>query len=124
MTIVLERYPIPNTGPLDISLEISTEINISADDARRKVNAYLLNQLSYLTISELNPVLVVGERVVWRVAVQHTLPGFGAIGRIGEIDVDVETGDVSPLLPKQIETMKHRAKDLSARYPLHTSPAG
>lgn len=123
MTIVLESFPIPNSGPLDISLNISTEINISSADARRKVNAYLLNYLSHLTISEPEPVLVVGERVVWRVGIQHSLPAYGPIGHIGEMDVDVETGELFSLSPKQLEGMKHRAKELAARYPLHTSPA-
>ncbi|MGH2520973.1 MAG: hypothetical protein ACRDH2_00585 [Anaerolineales bacterium] len=56
-------------------------------------------------------------------AVNHTLPGFGAIGRIGTIDVDVETGELLPVSPEQVEEMKRRAKILAARYPLDTSPA-
>ena len=123
MTIILERYPIPDSGPLKLSVEISAEIKISADEARRKVNVFLLNNLSYLTIGERQPELVVGERVCWRVAVNHTLPGFGALGRIGTIDVDVETGELQPVSPEQLKEMKQRAKALAARYPLDTAPA-
>ena len=123
MTIILERYPIPDSGPLKLSVEISAEIKVSADEARRKVNGFLLNNLSYLTIGERQPELVVGERVCWRVAVNHTLPGFGALGRIGMIDVDVETGELQPVSPEQLEEMKRRAKALAARYPLDTAPA-
>jgi len=123
MTIILERYPIPDSGPLKLSVEISAEIKVSADEARRKVNGFLLNNLSYLTIGERQPELVVGERVCWRVAVNHTLPGFGALGRIGTIDVDVETGELQPISPEQLKEMKHRAKALAARYPLDTAPA-
>ena len=123
MTIILERYPIPDSGPLKLSVEISAEIKISADEARRKVNGFLLNNLSYLTIGERQPELVVGERVCWRVAVNHTLPGFGALGRIGTIDVDVETGELQPVSPEQLKEMKQRAKALAARYPLDTAPA-
>ncbi len=124
MTIILERYPIPERGPLKVLLEVSAEIKISADEARRKANGFLLNHLSYLTLGEHQPELVVGERVVWRVAVNHTLPGFGAIGRIGTIDVDVESGEIQPVSPEQLEEMKQRAKILAGGYPLHTSPAG
>jgi len=123
MTIILERYPIPDSGPLKLSVEISAEIKVSADEARRKVNGFLLNNLSYLTIGERQSELVVGERVCWRVAVNHTLPGFGALGRIGMIDVDVETGELQPVSPEQLEEMKRRAKALAARYPLDTAPA-
>jgi hypothetical protein len=124
MTIILERYPIPERGPLNVRLEVSTDIKVSADEARRKVNGFLLNNLSHLMLSERQPELVVGERVVWRVAVNHTLPGFGALGRIGTIDVDVESGELQPVSPEQLEEMKHRAKTLAGRYPLDTSPAG
>lgn len=123
MTIILERYPVPDSGPLKLSVEISAEINVSADEARRKVNGFLLNNLSYLTIGERQPELVVGKGVYWRVAVNHTLPGFGALGRIGAIDVDVETGELQPVSPEQLEEMKQRAKALAARYPLGTAPA-
>ncbi|MGH2520972.1 MAG: hypothetical protein ACRDH2_00580 [Anaerolineales bacterium] len=61
MSIILERYPLPTIGSLKLSLEISAEIKVSADEARRKVNGYLLNHLSYLTIGERQPELVVGE---------------------------------------------------------------
>ncbi len=123
MTIVLERYPIPDKGPLKVSVEISAEIKVSADEARRKVNGWLLNNLSYLIVGERQPELVVGEKVLWRVAVNHTLPGFGAIGRIGTIDVDVESGEIQHVSPEQLEEMKRRAKTLAGSYPLRTSPA-
>ncbi len=124
MTIILERYPIPGRGRLELSVKISAEIKISAEDARRKVNGFLLNNLSYLTVAERQPELVVGEKVFWRIAVNHTLPGFGVIGKIGVIDVDVETGEIQPVAPEQLEEMKRRAKTLATSYPLDTSPAG
>ena len=122
MSIILERYPVPESGLLKLSVEISAEIKVSAVAARRKVNGFLLNHLSYLTIGERQPELVVGERVYWRVAIHHTLPGFGAIGRIGMLDVDVETGEIQPVSPEQLEGMKQRAKALASRYPLDTAP--
>ena len=123
MSIILERYPVPESGLLKLSVEISAEIKVSADEARRKVNGFLLNHLSYLTIGERQPELVVGERVYWRVAVNHTLPGFGAIGKIGTIDADVETGEIQPVSSGRLEEMKQRAKILASRYPLDTAPA-
>ena len=123
MTIILEHYPIPNSGRLELSLNISADIKISADEARRRVNGFLLNTLSYLTLGDRESELVVGKRVCWRISVNHTLPGFGAIGRIGTIDVDVETGEIQPVSPEQIEEMKRRAKVLAGSYPFNTSPA-
>jgi hypothetical protein len=122
MTIILERYPIPSSGRLELSVNISTEIKISADEARRRVNGFLLNNLSHLTVSDRETELVIGERVYWRTTINHTLPGFGPIGKIGTIDVDVETGEIQPVLPEQLEEMKRRAKALASSYPLDTSP--
>jgi len=51
------------------------------------------------------------------------LPGFGAIGKVGEIDVDVETGKVEEPSAEKIEEMKRRAKALASSYPLETSPS-
>jgi hypothetical protein len=123
MTIILEKYPIPASGRLELSVNISTDIKISADDARRRVNGYLLNSLSHLMVSAREAELVIGERVLWRVPINHTLPGFGSIGRIGVIEVDVETGELIALSIEQIEEMKRRAKTLAGSYPLDTSPA-
>ena len=123
MPIILEKYSIPASGHLELSVNISTEIKISADEARRRVNGFLLNNLSYLMVSDREAELVVGEKVCWRIAIHHTLPGFGSVGRIGTIDVDVETGEIQPASPEQIEEMKRRAKILAGSYPLDTSPA-
>ncbi|MBI4769999.1 MAG: hypothetical protein HY784_06185 [Chloroflexi bacterium] len=121
--IILERYPIPDVGQLRLSLDVSAEIKVPAAEARRRVTAFLLNNVSYLAVGDRRPDLVIGERILWRVAINHTLPGFGTPGRIGTIDVDVETGEIQPVSPEQLEAMKRRAAALAIHYPLDTSPA-
>jgi hypothetical protein len=123
MTIILQHYPIPDSGRLELSLNISAEIKVSAVEARRRVNGFMLNSLSYLTVSDRESELVIGERVCWRISINHTLPGFGALGRIGTMNVDVETGEIQPVSPEQFEEMKRLAKILAGSYPLNTSPA-
>jgi hypothetical protein len=57
--------------------------------------------------------LVLADRIVWRVPVVLTMPGHGVLGRVGEIDVDVETGEI--LLTEDILTdIKEHAKRLAA----------
>ena len=123
MSIVLERYSVPDVGRLSLSVEVSAEIKVSAAEARRKVTGFVLNQLSYLAVGDRQPELVVGERVFWRVGVHHTLPGFDSVGRIGTIDVDVETGELLPVSEEELEEMRRRARTLAAGYPLDSSPA-
>ena len=123
MPIVLERYSTPDVGRLSFTVEVSAEIKVSAAEARRKVTGFLVNQLSYLAVGDRQPELVVGERVSWRVGVHHTLPGFGSVGRIGTIDVDVETGELLPIAEEELEEMRRRARTLASGYPLDSSPA-
>ena len=123
MTIILEHHTIPTKGRFDISLNVSTEIQVSAEEARRKVNGFVISNISNLMMGDHQVELVIRERVYWRVFVNHTLPGFGAIGKVGEIDVDVETGKVEEPSAEKIEEMKRRAKALASSYRLETSPS-
>jgi hypothetical protein len=91
MTITLDSYTIPERGPVTIELNRSFEIKVTAEEAQRQVNRWLLNEVSYMMHSD-PPQLVIGERVVWRVPAVLTSPQVGQVGVVGEVDVDVETG--------------------------------
>ena len=59
------------------------------------------------------PALTVTDRVVWRVPVDLTNPEDGRIGRVGEVDVDVESGELL-LTENQISPIKQNALHLTA----------
>lgn len=42
-----------------------------------------------------SPTLVLSENPVWRVPAYLSFPRFGQVGLVGEIDVDVKTGEMS-----------------------------
>lgn len=113
MTIILEPYPIPEKGPVEIKVSRSFTINMTAEEARRQVNRWLLNEVSYL-MRGLPPTLVIGERVVWRVPASIGFPHTGQIGAVGTVDVDVETGEMDDLpnckleIERNFEALKHR----------------
>ena len=121
-SIILADRPLPQVGSLDFSIHVSTTVNLSAEDARRKVNRFVHRELSYLMRGEL-PSLVIADHVCWRVQIVLTFPSHGPVGIVGNIDVDVATGElrVSSGLIAEIE---HRAQDLAARTAPHTTPAG
>ncbi|MCP4683198.1 MAG: hypothetical protein GY864_12755, partial [Desulfobacterales bacterium] len=58
-------YIIPEEGPVELKVDRSFEIKVTAEQARRQVNRWLHNEVSYM-MRALNPTLAVGERVVWR----------------------------------------------------------
>lgn len=73
--------------------EASPEIQVTAREARQKVNVLMLEQVSNLLLAD-EPALVETEsgRLCWRVPVNLTLPGQGRVGQVGSVDVDTQYG--------------------------------
>ena len=93
MAIILDNYVIPEKGQVDIDFKLSFEIKHTAVQAKRTVNDWLLNEISYLIGADL-PTLILHEKPAWRVPVWLTLPGTKHKEIIGYVDVDVETGQI------------------------------
>ena len=116
MSILLDTYSIPEKGRVDLKVERSFDINVSAEEARRLVNRWLLDEVSYLIGAD-TPTLVVSEQtVVWRVPVWIGFPHTGRAGIVGMVNVDVETGRMenTPACKSEIE---HRATVLAEQQP-------
>jgi len=112
MTVALESLSRPRSGKLDVDVRLSCEVNYTAVSAKRRVSGYVASNVSVLMGGE-DPTLVLADRIVWRVPVVLTMPGHGVLGRVGEIDVDVETGEI--LVTEDILTgIKDHAKRLAA----------
>ncbi len=93
MAIILNNYVIPEKGPVNIDFRQSFEIKCTAVQAKRTVNNWLLNEISYLIGADM-PTLVLHQRPTWRVPIWLTLPGTKHKEIIGTVDVDVETGQI------------------------------
>ena len=89
MTIILDNYVIPEKGRVDIQVDYSFEMNLTAEQAKRLVNKWLLNEVSYL-LGAKAATLVIGERPVWRVPVWLGMSGLERPELVGTVDVDVE----------------------------------
>ena len=106
-----------------VSLHIlPPRIRIPAMVARRKVNVFVCNEIS-CSMGGGAPELVGGKRTVWRVPVLLTFPGYGAVGTVGAIDVDTETGALLTT-PSLIEEIIHNAEALATRLPPEATPEG
>jgi hypothetical protein len=116
MTIIIEQpYLIPEKGPVDLKVERSFDIKVTAEEAKHQVNRWLLNEVSYLIGAD-SPTLVVGERVVWRVPAWLGLPHTGRVGIVGTVDVDVSTGAMTNT-PACKADLERRAEELAVRQP-------
>jgi predicted DNA-binding antitoxin AbrB/MazE fold protein len=94
---------------------VPRKVRVTAETARRQVNRFVLDEISYLMGGE-QPRLVETDRLVWRVPVVLTYPDQGVIGQAGCIDVDAESGEL--LLTSEItEEIKQNARTLADRPP-------
>jgi hypothetical protein len=97
-------------------------ISVSAEQARRQVDSWLLNEVSYMMGADA-PALVVGERTVWRVPTYFSAPGAGRAGATGTVDVDVETGafyntvDAKTVIVRNAKTLAKKLSPVQIKEP-------
>ncbi len=116
MTIILENLSLPEKGPVEIKVNVSFEIKVTAEEARRKVNRWLIDHVSIL-MGGLQPTLIwTGKQAVWRVPVHLTFPHTGSVGTVGEVEVEVEMGELQNLEARKAE-IERCARELAARVP-------
>ena len=112
MTIILDQYATPTIGRLEI--HTSVEIRVGADEAKRQVNRWLLHKVSSSFGAD-EPVLVVGDRVVWRVPVRIGLSRHGLF-EIGTVDVDAQSGEFQPT-DSLVTSLQQQASEVIERLP-------
>lgn len=76
-----------------LSTQLMPKVEISASIARRKVNVLMLDQVSNQLISgEPTLVQIEGDTWVWRVPVELGFVRYGRVGKVGEVDVNAQSG--------------------------------
>lgn len=110
MSITIESIKIPERGPINIRLDVTTTINTTAEEARRKVGIYTGNMIADLLSAEAPSLVWHENKAYWRVPVILSSRSVGRIGIVGAIDVDVETGEllITNQLTKDIEENAQR----------------
>jgi hypothetical protein len=113
MEAVIEN--LPRSGRLQVSVNVSADMNYSAYAARRKVSRFVADEISMFMRGG-EPALVVTDHLCWRVPVKLILPGRGDLGDVGVIDVDVETGQLY-IVPQLLSEIEQRAEAISTSSP-------
>ena len=62
-SIVLIGQPLPKVGRFDLNVDISTMVNVSPEEALRKVNRFIHRKISYLMRGEKPDLLVLQRKV-------------------------------------------------------------
>lgn len=112
MSLTLETVNIPESGPFSLELKLATNIQITAERARRKVGVYVGNCIADLLSGETPSLVWQQNGAFWRVPVVLTGGRKGRIGTVGTIDVNVETGELQ-VNSNIIEEIKANARRLA-----------
>jgi hypothetical protein len=103
---------LPKSGKIGVTIQVTADMNISAFAARQKVNGFVCDRVSYL-MGGGEPVLVMADDLFWRVPIIFTLPGRGALGEVGYVDVNIANGQLM-ITDQLIAEMQQRAEMLAA----------
>ena len=94
MSILIDSTDLPERGKVQIKLDMTAVIHISAEEARKKVGGGVGNEIADLLSADTADLVWVSEEAFWRVPVVLSSSSMGRIGRVGALDVSVESGDI------------------------------
>lgn len=107
-----ELVPTMPASKVDITIHVSSTLNVTAFMARQKVAGLALSEIG-TGIGAGEPELIVSRsRLIWRVPLFLALPELGHLGDIGSIDVDAQTGEVLAD-HTALDTLIHHAQQLA-----------
>jgi hypothetical protein len=109
-----EAWPAAGSTHLQVR-PLEAEIPVSPTLARRRAKGYLTAEAA-LAFRPGDPILIWGQRRVWRMPVHLHLRGFGSVAVLGTIDVDAMTRDAAVLDPTEIAAMQERATEIAAPF--------
>ncbi|MFT5196926.1 MAG: hypothetical protein ACI85U_003966 [Candidatus Promineifilaceae bacterium] len=118
MSILIETVKLPERGPLKIRLDVTAMINVTAEEARRKVSVFAGNEIADLLSGEMPDLVWQNDQTYWRVPVVLSSRSMGRIGRVGFVDVDVEMGELL-LSDELIGEIEENAQRFAARTVSH-----
>lgn len=82
--------------------------SITDETARRTANSYLSREVG-IPFGAIDGIFIPMKRPIWQFAIEFHLPRYGRLGIMGTIDVDAETGQPVPLIPKEILKIQDRS---------------
>ncbi len=113
MTVILDQYPLVETGTFEIRQMVT--VHVTAEEARRKVARWLRMEVSHMLGAD-TPTLMIGQRTIWRVPAYFSAPRAGIVGSVGEVEVDALTGEICERAICQAQ-IEQRADALAATLP-------
>jgi hypothetical protein len=111
MSVTLEFMRAPRGAKVEIKVEVTAEMRVTANDARELADEFLLMEVGDL-LSAGEPSLRVGDRLAWEVPILLSSASHGTLGEVGRLVVDAETGEIR-FTEQDRQEVKASAKALS-----------
>lgn len=112
--VTVSELAPPTGSRLIIQVAVSADFNISAEVARQRANRFLIMNLGDQLCAGA-PELVISEQLSWRVPVHLALSRGGYLGKVGDLRVDAQTGDLEIETPQTLAQLAERAEVLYER---------
>jgi hypothetical protein len=109
-TVLADTGSIPETAPIHLSFHVIATLNVSAEEARRRVNRQVVAELGTGLIARDPDLVFIGEQIAWRVPIVLSLPGLGDLGQVGAVDIDARSGDLLLNPVAQEEAIQHASR--------------
>jgi hypothetical protein len=113
MEVQLDMQTLPRSGRVEVNINLSADIHVTATMARRRVSRLVISEIGNLLYGG-DPSLIVGKRICWRVPVMLAYPDTGPVDQVGALDVDIETGEMF-VTPQQLNEITDYAHYLAQR---------
>jgi len=110
----VEGLNLPIASRVTVKIEVSTDVNVSVFTAQQKANHFLVMRAGDQLCAS-RPELVVGPTLSWRVPVQYAPSRKGALGIVGHLLIDAETGEITIADGQTSEDLLARAEALYER---------
>lgn len=94
VSIRLDARSAPESAPISFDLHLTTTLNVTAQEARDKVNQVVPDLDTRLATGE-PELAIAGERIAWRLPILLCTPDLGDLGQVGAVDVDARTGEIT-----------------------------
>lgn len=113
MNIILEGYDLASSNRIEIRETV--EVTLSIQEALRQCRIWLAENMA-MSFMPSDPTLIVRDTPFWRMKVMFTANSVGAVGQVGEIEIDGMTGEID-CTQEEIDAMFAAAQELAKTLP-------
>lgn len=93
--------------PLVLDVQVSTTLNLSAEDARCYVNRQVIPRLGTGLVARTPELNIANTQISWRVPIELSLPHLGNLGEVGAVQVDARSGEITFSAEAQERLINH-----------------